>query len=164
MLGVVVALLFLLSVLSGFFLDLLWFREVHLSSVFWTILRTKVALGIAFGFFFFVLLYVNLLIVRRTTPQFGLASPDQEIIDRYRAAFEPYIRWLLPLFALAIAVLVGIGVGSQWRAFLLWRNSSGVHFGTTEPIFHRDPAFYVFDLPWLEFVQGWLGYRTFPLA
>ena len=55
-----------------------------------------------------------------------------------------------------IALLVGIGVGSQWRVFLLWRNSGGVSFHTTEPIFHRDPAFYVFDLPWLEFVQGWL--------
>ena len=153
---VIVGLLILLSLLSGFFVDLLWFREVHLSSVFWTILRTKIALGIAFGAFFFVLLYVNLLIVRRSTPRFGLASPDQEVIDRYRAAFEPYARWLLPAFALVIAFLVGIGVGSQWRVFLLWRNSGGVSFHTTEPIFHRDPAFYVFDLPWLEFVQGWL--------
>ncbi len=155
-LGVILVLLFLLSILSGFFVDLLWFREVHLSSVFWTILTTKIALGIAFGLFFFVLLYVNLLIVRRMTPTFGLASPDQEVIDRYRAAFEPYIRWLIPLFAAAVALLVGIGVGSQWRTFLMWRNSAGVSFHTTEPVFHRDPAFYVFDLPWLEFVQGWL--------
>jgi uncharacterized protein len=152
----IVAILVLFSLLSGFFVDLLWFREVHLSSVFWTILRTKIALGLAFGAFFFVLLYANLLIVRRSTPRFGLASPDQEVIDRYRAAFEPYARWLLPVFALVIALLVGIGVGSQWRVFLLWRNSGGVSFHTTEPIFHRDPAFYVFDLPWLEFVQGWL--------
>jgi uncharacterized membrane protein (UPF0182 family) len=155
-LGVILVLIFLLSILSGFFVDLLWFREVHFSSVFWTILTTKIALGIAFGVFFFVLLYVNLLIVRRMTPSFGLASPDQEVIDRYRAAFEPYIRWLIPLFAALVALLVGIGVGSQWRTFLLWRNSSGVSFHTVEPVFHRDPAFYVFDLPWLEFVQGWL--------
>ncbi|MGH2591625.1 MAG: UPF0182 family protein, partial [Actinomycetota bacterium] len=25
-----------------------------------------------------------------------------------------------------------------------------------EPLFDRDPAFYVFSLPWLEFIQGWL--------
>ena len=40
--------------------------------------------------------------------------------------------------------------------FLLWRNGSGLSFGSTEPIFHRDPSFYVFSLPWLRFLQGWL--------
>ncbi len=40
--------------------------------------------------------------------------------------------------------------------FLLWRNGSGLSFGSTEPLFHRDPAFYVFTLPWLRFLQGWL--------
>ena len=49
-----------------------------------------------------------------------------------------------------------MGVSSQWQAFLLWRNSSGVTFGVTDPLFGRDPAFYVFSLPWLEFLQGWL--------
>ena len=29
-------------------------------------------------------------------------------------------------------------------------------FGVPEPLFGRDPAFYVFSLPWLKFVQGWL--------
>ena len=37
--------------------------------------------------------------------------------------FEPYSRWLLPLFALVIALFVGLGVTTQWRTFLLWRNS-----------------------------------------
>jgi hypothetical protein len=29
-------------------------------------------------------------------------------------------------------------------------------FGNAEPLFDRDPAFYVFSLPWLKFMQGWL--------
>ena len=43
---IVIAVLILLfigfTVMSGFYVDLLWFREVKLSSVFWTVLRTKV--------------------------------------------------------------------------------------------------------------------------
>jgi hypothetical protein len=70
--------------------------------------------------------------------------------------FEPYARWLIPLIALVIAFFVGLGVSSQWQAFLLWRNGSDLAFGNPEPLFGRDPAFYVFSLPWLEFVQGWL--------
>ncbi len=154
--AVVAAFLVLFTALSGFFVDVLWFREVRLSDVFWTVLRTKVLLGLAFGLTFFVLLYSNLWIVRRITPRFHAVTPEQEIIERYRMQFEPYIRWLLPLFALVIAFFVALGVTSQWQTYLLWRNGSGLSFGDPEPLFHRDPAFYVFSLPWLKFMQGWL--------
>ena len=154
--AVVAALLVAFTALSGFFVDVLWFREVNLSDVFWTVLRTKVLLGLAFGLTFFVLLFSNLWIVRRITPRFHALTPEQEIIERYRMQFEPYIRWLLPLFALVIAVFVGLGVTTQWQTYLLWRNGSGLSFGNPEPLFGRDPAFYVFTLPWLKFMQGWL--------
>jgi hypothetical protein len=154
--AVLAGLVLLFTALSGFFVDVLWFREVGYSQVFWTILRTRFLLGLTFGLIFFALLFVNLWIVRRITPRFHPFTPEQEIIERYRMQFEPYARWLLPLFALVIAFFVGLGVTGQWETFLLWRNSSGLSFGTTEPLFGRDPAFYVFSLPWLEFVQGWL--------
>ena len=154
--AVVAAFLVLFTALSGFFVDVLWFREVRLSDVFWTVLRTRVFLGLAFGLTFFVLLFSNLWIVRRITPRFHALTPEQEIIERYRMQFEPYIRWLLPLFALVIAFFVGLGVTSQWQTYLLWRNGSGLMFGNAEPLFNRDPAFYVFSLPWLKFMQGWL--------
>jgi uncharacterized protein len=145
-----------LTALSGFFVDVLWFREVRYSEVFWTILRAKVLLGLLFGLVFFALLYANLLIVRIITPRYRTLTPDQEVIERYRLAFEPYAWWLLPLIAAVIAAFVGFGVTTRWQTFLLWRNSGGVLFRSADPLFHRDVAFYVFSLPWLEFLQGWL--------
>ena len=154
--AVVAGLVLAFTALSGFFVDVLWFREVRLSDVFWTVLRTKFLLGLAFGLAFFVLLYSNLWIVRRITPRYRALTPEQEIIERYRMQFEPYARWLLPLFALVIAFFVGLGVTGQWQTYLLWRNGGGLAFGNPEPLFGRDPAFYVFSLPWLKFMQGWL--------
>jgi uncharacterized protein len=154
--AVLAGLVLAFTALSGFFVDVLWFREVRLSDVFWTVLRTKVLLGLAFGLAFFVLLYSNLWIVRRITPRYRALTPEQEIIERYRMQFEPYARWLLPLFALVIAFFVGLGVTGQWQTYLLWRNGGGLTFGNPEPLFGRDPAFYVFSLPWLKFMQGWL--------
>jgi uncharacterized protein len=157
---IVIAVLILLfiafTVMSGFYVDLLWFREVKLSRVFWSVLRTKAMLGLIFGLLFFALLYVNLLIVRWLTPTTRILTPEQEAVDRIRQSLEPYLRWLIPLAAAALALIVGLGVSRQWQVFLLWRNGSGLTFGSTEPIFHRDPAFYVFSLPWLRFLQGWL--------
>ena len=43
----------LFTVMSSFYVDLLWFREVGLTGVFWTELRTKLLLGLVFGVAFF---------------------------------------------------------------------------------------------------------------
>ena len=154
--GIVILLFIIFTVMSGFYVDLLWFREVDLSSVFWTVLRAKMLLGLVFGLLFFGLLFTNLLIVRRIRPTTRILTPEQEMVERVRQNIEPYLRWLIPLGAAVLALLVGIGVSGQWRTFLLWRNGSGLSFGSPEPLFGRDPAFYVFSLPWLRFVQGWL--------
>ena len=144
-----------LSVLSVFYLDLLWFREVGFTGVFWGVLWTKLLLGAVFGIVFFVVLYANLLVVRRVAPAYRVLSPEQEAIERYRLALEPHLGWILPLFCVLLAVGVGAGVSKEWQTFLMWRNSGGVAFGNPDPVFNRDPAFYIFDLPFLRFVQGW---------
>ena len=75
--------------------------------MFWTELRTKLLLGVVFGAVFFALLYVNLLIVRRIAPTTRFLTPDQEAIERVRQAFEPYLRWLIPVGCAVLALLVG---------------------------------------------------------
>ena len=151
-----VGLAIVFTVLSGFVIDVLWFREIDKSSVYWTTLQTKSLLGLVFGAAFFALLYVNLLIAQWLTPETRVLTPDQEILERIREGIDPYVRWLLPLGALVLALFVGIGASGQWDTFALWRNGSGLSFGNAEEQFGRDPAFYVFTLPWLRFVQGWL--------
>ncbi len=149
--------LFILAGLSGFYVDILWFREIGQSGVFWTTFWSKALLGFIFGLIFFILLIVNLLIVRRLAPRFRVFSPEQEVIERYRAAFEPYARYLVPAFAAVVAIFVGVAASAQWKTFLLWRSADGVTFGAAQadPLFHKDPSFYIFKLPFQQFVQGW---------
>ena len=154
--GGIVLLAILFTFMSQFYVDVLWYREVDFSSVFWTTLWTKLLLGLVFGLIFFALLIVNLLIVRRSTPTTRVLTPDQEVVERIRQSFEPYLRWIVPVGAGLLALTVGVGVSRQWQTFLLWKHSGGVTFGNPEPLFNRDPAFYIFNLPWLRFLQGWL--------
>jgi uncharacterized protein len=142
--------------LSGFYIDILWFREVGLSSVFWTRFWARLLLALVFGVAFFVLLYANLLIVRRLRPRYRVFSPEEEIVERYRAAFEPYARWVLPGISLLFAAFAAVGVASQWESYQVWRVAGEVSFGTNDPIFGRDVAFYLLSLPFQRFVQSWL--------
>src|SRR4029453_13088541 len=131
--GILVLLFVLFTALSGFVIDLLWYREIDQSGVFWTVLRTKFVLALVFGLLFFGALYANLLIARRIRPTTRVLSADQEVLERIRDVPDPLLRWAIPLGSAILAFLVALGVTGQWSTFLLWRNSSGVTFGTPEP-------------------------------
>jgi uncharacterized protein len=154
--AVVVAAFILLSILSNFYIDILWYREVRLSPVFWTKIWAQAGLASAFFVTFFALLLVNLYVTRRLVPRVVALTPEQEIVERFRENVEPYLRWAIPLGAAVLSLFVGLAASSHWQEFLLWRSSGGVVFGNPEAVFHRDPAFYVFTLPWLKYLQGWL--------
>ncbi|MEX0754420.1 MAG: UPF0182 family protein [Actinomycetota bacterium] len=146
----------LFTVFSSLWVDILWYREVDLSRVFWTTIRARGSLTVLFGLLFFGLLYANLLIVRRLKPPFRAITAEQEIFERYRLQVEPSLRWILPTLAGVIALFVGVAASTRWEVFLLWRNAGDASFGVADPLFGRDPAFYIFSLPWWKFVQGWL--------
>jgi uncharacterized membrane protein (UPF0182 family) len=152
----VVAVAVVLGAVSGFYIDILWFREVGYSDVFWTRFWSRVLLAVVFGLAFFVLMYVNLLIVRRLRPRYRVYSPEEEAVERYRAAFEPFARWILVGLSLLFAAFAAGGVAAQWESFQLWRVSGDVSFGITDPQFGRDVSFYVLSLPFQRFVQAWL--------
>jgi uncharacterized membrane protein (UPF0182 family) len=154
--GAVVLAALIFTLLAGFVVEVLWYGEIHQQGVFWHTLWTKVMLGVFFGALFFALLYVNLVIARRLRPEVTIVPNPLDPLERVREVTEPYLRWLLPLGAAFLAFLVGLSMSGNWQEYLLWRNASGASFHTTEPLFGRDPAFYVFSLPWLRFLQGWL--------
>jgi uncharacterized membrane protein (UPF0182 family) len=150
------ALALVFGAISGFYIDVLWFREVGYSSVFWTRFWSRILLALVFGVAFFVLLYANLLLARRLRPRYRVFSPEEEAIDRYREAFEPFARWALPALSLVFAVFAAAGVAGQWESFQLWRTAGDISFGQVDPLFGRDVSFYLLSLPFQEFVQGWL--------
>ena len=154
--GILVAGFLVLTFLSTFYVDILWYREVDLSQVFWTRIWAQAGLASAFFVTFFALLLINLFVTRRLAPTVVALTPEQEIVERFKENIEPYLRWAIPLGAAVLSIFVGLAAAGHWQEFLLWRSSSGIEFGNPEGLFHRDPAFYVFTLPWLKYLQSWL--------
>ena len=143
---------FLISVFTGVWTDRLWFRSVNYSTVFTTMLGTRVVLFVAFGAIMGVFVGVNVYLAYRFRPVFRPASSEQAQLDRYREFVTPIRRWLLVGISLLIGLFAGASGSGKWRDFLLWRNSTP--FGTTDPYFNRDIGFYVFELPWLHYLVG----------
>ena len=150
----IVVLLGSLRSLAGLWTDSMWFTSVGQGKVFGTLLGVKVGLILVFGVAFFLVMWGNLLLVGRIARRSPPVDFDDEMVRRYQEAVAPYTGRLY----LALAILLGIGAGSgtvgQWQNWLLFDNATS--FGTKDPQFHRDVGFYVFDLPFLQFLVSWL--------
>jgi uncharacterized membrane protein (UPF0182 family) len=136
----VLALLF--AIFTGFYTDLLWYRSLGYSDVFTTRLRTQVGLFVVFG----------VVAAYRLRPPFRPRHPEQDSLERYRIALEPYKVLAVVVVAAGQGLLSGASAASEWKTFMLWRNSS--EFGQTDPQFNRDVSFYAFELPWWRYVLG----------
>jgi uncharacterized protein len=152
--GIVFVLVWATSGLARFFLNLLWFREVGKTQVFWGVLGTEAALGLVTGLGTAVIVGVNLWLGERLSVAAGLRPVEEPGVDSLRGTLVRFLRWLRLGVVGVLGLLVGLHGAGQWRTYVLWRNQ--VPFGDTDAQFGRDIGFYVFSLPLRRAVFGWL--------
>jgi uncharacterized membrane protein (UPF0182 family) len=144
-------LLFLGSIFTSVWTDRLWFKSVGYSEVFRSVLFTRIAMFVAMGLIFGLFVMVNLYIAFRTRPQSVPARRDDPAY-RYRLALTPIIKPIgIGVFVILTAFSGSVGA-SHWDTFKMWRN--GTPFGIKDPQFHKDIGFYTFDYPWWRFLTS----------
>jgi hypothetical protein len=147
------ALVVVLAIAAQFWTEVLWYQSVSFSSVFTTQLVTKTVLGVVGGLLTAAVVWSSIHIAFRTRPIYA-PSPDTQAMEHYRQLVEPMRRTATVAAPLAIGLFAGLSAATQWDTFLLWRN--GTPFGSQDPEFHLDVGFFVFDLPWINFVIAFL--------
>ncbi len=149
-----VLLLLSLRGIAGFYTDYLWFGELRLTSVWRSILGTKIGLAVVFTLAFFVIMWVNLKIADLIAPPFRPMGPEEQVIERYHSFIGSRAGLVRIGLSAVFALVAGPGAAGQWNSWLLFRNS--VSFGTKDPQFGRDVGFFVFRLPFISFTLDWL--------
>jgi uncharacterized membrane protein (UPF0182 family) len=142
----------------GMITEWFWFQEVGYQRVFSVTLLAKIKSGALFGAAFFVLLYANLLIAfsRSRDPLFGYQTAAESMGLPLRE-FEPgTLKVLLAAGALILSLFAAANGAAQWENLLLFLNPTP--FAVTDPLFGKDIGFYVFQLPFLQHVYGWLKF------
>jgi len=154
---ILLVLLFSLRGLAGFYTDYLWFDSLSQGDTWGKLLAAKVVPALVFTVAFFGIMLGNLLVADRLAPRFrssANASPEDELVARYQEATARYHGRIRIGVSLFFALIAGIGVSSQWREWILFTHR--VDFGRSDPQFHRDIGFYVFQLPFIQFILDWL--------
>jgi uncharacterized membrane protein (UPF0182 family) len=156
------AILWLLPRLLHLYTEWLWFNfDVRYPGIFWTLLKTKIGLGLCFGAAFLLLLLGNVSLARRFAKRTVWYEEEQALRQRVAEVMEYFAsRYLylgLVVFALVIAYGVAVAAAGHWNQYLLFRH--GGSFGITDPIdafgFQRDIGFYVFRLPFWQYLWQW---------
>ncbi|MDT8915840.1 UPF0182 family protein [Amycolatopsis sp. PS_44_ISF1] len=153
--AVVVVLALLLGVrLLDTYVNWLWFGEVGARSVFTTELLTRAVLFVAVGLLVGGALAISLTVAYRTRPVFVPVSGADDPLSRYRSLIVSRIR----LFGIGIPLVTGLIAGASamgdWQLIQLFLN--GTPFGQTDPEFGHDIGFYAFDMPFVNWLLGWL--------
>ena len=149
---------FLLRGGSRTFTDYLFFSEVGMTRVFRTVVGTQFLLVLVFGVIFFAILWGNLVLAERLAPGFRPLGPGDEIVARYRDTVGDNAGRLRLIVSILFSLIAGAGAAGEWQHWLLFRHAQ--NFGVKDPLnaigFGRDVGFYVFRLPFLQFLVGWM--------
>ncbi len=157
-LGTTLVVLAGLALLGGLAADLVtdiwWYESVGFRGVFVKELTTKVLIFVIASVLTGGAVAASLVAAYRTRPIYVPTTPAQQVLEQYRLAIEPLRR----LAVLAIPVILGLLAGSgslgAWRTVLLWANREP--FGVVDPQFGMDVGFFVFTLPWLNFLVSFV--------
>jgi uncharacterized membrane protein (UPF0182 family) len=151
--GILVALGALFTSLSGFYIDWLWFKSVDFTSVWSTILSTKVQLFLITGLITSIVISLNIYLAYKRRPFYVPTSIELNGVERIRAQIEPILRLVFLGLFLAITYFAGTSGTLYWREWLLFKNSTS--FGVKDPQFNLDISFFAFKLPLYQAMISW---------
>ena len=146
----------LLNLILNYYGDWLWFKNLHLGSVFATNIVAEILSFLLFFTLFLLFAGANLLYAHnndfKQNTSFSLSSRDirHKILPYYKGQSIIYI-WVI--IALFFALIMGSYASNHWIDFLKFLHPSSFHL--QEPIFTKDISFYLFSLPVYQFIDGW---------
>jgi len=133
--------------------DWLWFENLHFSGVFWTMVLSKVGLGAAIWIVFCAIVSICLLAAGYLSKKSGDGKPvdmNAEFLTQLGIS-RSMANLLFTALVLAVSIFVASSGSAQWKRVLSYFFQHS--FGSTDPIFQKDIAFYVFSLPFYLFIQ-----------
>ncbi len=150
--GVLAVLFLVFGVLGGLvslLTDLMWYDALGLQGVLTTRLWSQVGLfGVGFVAFALPAL-ASIWLARRIAPQ----VPIRRVGNLELPDISRVVTLVLAGAVVVLGLVSGAAWSGSWQTVLLFVN--GGDFGSVDPNFSHDIGFYIFDLPFWRFLQGW---------
>ena len=141
----------------SYYVDALWFGSLGYSSVFWKTLRLQSFVFVFFTVATYIILYGTYLAIKKT--QLSSLPGSHTIFiggQPLKLPVEPVLRFISIAGSILISFLTGTVMLSQWSTLALYWYAARSANTAIDPIFGRPTSFYLFTLPALDLISGWL--------
>lgn len=144
------------NAVANLYVDWLFFNEVLYENIFKKIISTSVFLGLTIGGAFFIFLLANIIWANRLEfPPVYLFFDGETKVSLNLPQITQWVKPVSFAAAVILSVFAGVWGSSLWNEFLLFQNSAGA--GLSDPVFNKDVGFFIFELPFLEHLRGFMG-------
>jgi hypothetical protein len=138
----------------SYYVDLLWFRSLGYGEVFWRTLGLRWSIFTAFTVVTLVILYGSFLALRRASSS---SLPDSHTVFISGLAVNLPVRAMGLIMSLFVAFATGAGMMAAWPTLALFWNAPRAA-GAVDPILGKPLGFYLFTLPALQLIVGWISF------
>jgi len=140
---------------ADLYTNVLWFDQLGFLSVLTSQIFAQSALFTAGAFSFALITGVSLWLAYRFRPVYIRFPDESSPFEQYRRLLEQLRRVVMVGVPLGLGVLAGLAVAPSWGIVLSYLNRTP--FGETDPQFGLDISFYIFELPFLVGLVGFLS-------
>ncbi|WP_144827352.1 UPF0182 family protein [Kocuria rhizophila] len=154
LLPTVIAVVVLIALFVGFtqvYTNILWFEQLGYLRVFITRNLAVIGLFIAAALIVAALMFLSLWLAHRHRPHGGEVT---DTMRKYQQALDPVRKVVMVAVPLIFGLFAASTVATQWQTVMLFFNQEP--FSQTDPQFSMDLGFYVFTLPFLRLLIGFL--------
>lgn len=144
---------------ASLYIDWLWFKSLNYQEIFITFLLSQLGIGVAVGILSFGFLFISILTAGRYMLKEYLPliltkkNTEDDTINNF-----PWVQYVNKkavtvisfLISLFFAYALGSAMSGDW--IILQKFLNPTVFGVKDPIFLKDIGFYVFQLPFYQFI------------
>lgn len=153
-LGIIVAIGAVLLSAAGAYTDWLWFKQLGFEEVFITEIVARVVLFSVAFLAMGLLTWLALHLAYRSRPVF-IRMPGESAFEAYQQTLDSLRKVVILGVPALLGVFAGLAASANWQDALLFLNSSEA--GATDAQFGLDAGFYMFQLPFLSSVVGFVS-------
>jgi uncharacterized membrane protein (UPF0182 family) len=140
---------------ADLYTNVLWFDQLGFLPVLTSQIFAQSALFAAGAISFALITGVSLWLAYRFRPVYIRFPDESSPFEQYRRLLEQLRRVVMIGVPLGLGVLAGLAVAPNWGIVLSYLNRTP--FGETDPQFGLDISFYIFEIPFLVGLVGFLS-------